>query len=125
VRTLDAYPTLSFGTTASLWLSDAFVDMTEPALAGWLLTAETLVPEMFAVVKPCFEALPDADTTYFTQHVAVDTDEHARWMAEAVDEVVEIYGPACVPGVLAGMADAWEETLDDPDTLWRLRCASR
>jgi Iron-containing redox enzyme len=124
IRTLDAFPTATFGATASLWLSDAFVDMTEPGLAGWLLTAETLVPEMFAVMQPCFEA-SGADTTYFTQHVAVDTDEHAAWMAEAVEEVVEIYGHDCVPGVLAGMADAWEETLEDPDTLWRLRCASR
>jgi len=122
VRTLAAYPTDGFGRTAQLWLSDDFVEMSEPALAGWLLTAETLVPEMFAVMKPCFDDI--ADTTYFTHHIAVDSDEHSAWMAEAVDEVVSLYGPSCVPLVLDGMADAWTETLEDPDALWRLRCAS-
>ena len=122
IRTLDDMPTEGLAKTAGLWLSDAFANMSEPALAGWLLTAETLVPEMFAVMKPCFDGV--ADTTYFTQHIAVDSDEHATWMAEAVHEVVAIYGPECVPAVLAGMADAWEETLEDPDALWRARCAS-
>ncbi len=116
VRSLAEFPTEGFGTTASLWLSDAFVDMSEPALAGWLLTAETLVPDMFAVMRPQFEGV--GDTTYFTQHIAVDSDEHAQWMAEAVDEVVSLYGPTCVPLVLEGMADAWAETLEDPDALW-------
>ncbi len=119
VTSLHELPTEAFGRTAELWLSDAFAAMSEPALAGWLLTAETLVPEMFAVMAPCFAGI--ADTTYFTQHIAVDSDEHAAWMAEAVDEVVELYGPTCVPLVLEGMADAWAETLEDPNELWGVR----
>jgi hypothetical protein len=122
VHTLTAFPTDGFARTAQLWLSDDFVEMPEPALAGWLLTAETLVPDLFAVMKPCFDGI--ADTTYFTHHIAVDSDEHAAWMAEAVDEVVALYGPSSVPVVLDGMADAWQETLEDPDALWRQRCAS-
>lgn len=124
IRTLDAFSTEGITKTASLWLSDEFATMAEPALAGWLLTAETLVPQMFAVMKPSFEALGTADTTYFTEHIAVDSDDHAQWMAEAVDEVVAIYGPDCVPLVLRGMADAWEETLEDPNDVWGRRCAS-
>jgi hypothetical protein len=88
-----------------------------------LLVAESLVPEMFAVMAPCYADL--ADTTYFTEHVAVDSDEHAAWMADAVDDVLAIYGASCVPTILAGMADAFAEALDDPDELWRSRCASR
>lgn len=42
VRGLAGFPTDGFGRTAQLWLSDEFVEMPEPALAGWLLTAETL-----------------------------------------------------------------------------------
>ncbi len=126
IRTLDDFPTEGFGKTASLWLSDRFAAMSEPELAGWLLTAEDLVPRMFAVMKPCFDAIgPEVDRTYFSEHIAVDADEHAKWMAEAVDEVVAIYGPECVPSVLEGMADAWQETLEDPDDLWGRRCASR
>jgi pyrroloquinoline quinone (PQQ) biosynthesis protein C len=125
IRTLDAYPTENLGHSATLWLADDFADLAEPALAGWLLTAETLVPEMFAVIRPCFEALAGADSTYFTAHIAIDGDEHSQWMAEAVDEVVALYGPACVPTVLQGMADSWAEVQEDPDALWRRRCASR
>jgi hypothetical protein len=123
IRSLTELPTEGLATTASLWLSDAFATMPEPALAGWLLTAETLVPQMFADVAPCFDAI-GADTTYFHHHVSVDTDEHSAWMAEAVDDVISIYGPACIPTILEGMDDAWQETCEDPDTLWRLRCAS-
>jgi hypothetical protein len=118
VRALAELPTDGLASTAGLWLTDAFAEMTEPMLAGWLLTAETLVPIMFAIVAPLFAG---ADTTYFTEHVAVDSDEHARWMAEAVDEVVELYGAACVPEMLVGMADAWAETREDPDALWSAR----
>jgi hypothetical protein len=125
IRTLDGFETSGLAATAGLWLRDEFAAMSEPTLAGWLLAAETLVPHMFAVMKPAFDALDGCDTTYFVEHVAVDTDEHARWMAEAVDEVVAIYGPTCVPAVLGGMADAWLETLEDPDAVWRQPCASR
>ena len=121
VRTLDAFPTADLGRTAALWLTDAFADMSEPALAGWLLTAETLVPAMFAVMAPRYAALYAVDATYFHEHIVVDSDEHARWMAEAVEEVVALYGAASVPLVLAGMADAWAETLEDPDALWGAR----
>jgi pyrroloquinoline quinone (PQQ) biosynthesis protein C len=119
VRALDGMPTDGIANTAGLWLTDAFAAMSEPALAGWLLTAETLVPQLFAQMAPHYAGI--ADTTYFTEHVHVDSDEHAAWMAEAVAEVVELYGAACVPLVLDGMADAWDETREDPDALWGAR----
>ena len=125
IRDLSGFPTEDLGNTVTLWLSDAFATMTEPALAGWLLTAETLVPQLFATIRPCFAALPGADIHYFDEHIAVDADEHATWMAEAVADVIAIYGPDCVPAILDGMADAWAETCEDPDTLWETRCASR
>ncbi|HEV7557381.1 MAG TPA: iron-containing redox enzyme family protein [Kofleriaceae bacterium] len=123
ITNLDRFTTTTFADTASMWLSDPFVSSPEPAIAGWLLTAETLVPLMFAAVKPSFERI--ANTRYFSVHIAVDADEHASWMAEAVDDVVALYGPACVPIITAGMADAWRETIEVPDALWRQQCASR
>jgi hypothetical protein len=125
VQSLDRFPTRGLARTLGLWLADEFAEMTEPALAGWLLVAETLVPDMFAAVLPAFDALGTADTLYFRKHIAVDADEHARWMTEAVIDVVELYGPTCVPAVLGGMAGAWLETLEDPDDVWERRCASR
>ena len=110
--------------SARLWLSDEFAAMTEPEIAGWLLVAETLVPVMFAAALPQFERL-GCDTSYFREHVEVDTDEHATWMAEAVEDVLDIYGPDAARAITAGMADAWAETREVPDSLWRTRCASR
>ncbi len=123
IATLDAFPTQTFTHSATLWLSDAFNAMTEPELAGWLYTAETLVPDMFAAFEPCFAAT-GADTAYFREHVHVDSDEHAVWMAESIADVLAIYGPDCVAQITAGMADAFAETLEVPDALWRRRCAS-
>lgn len=110
--------------TASLWMSDEFAAMSEPEIAGFLLGAETLVPLMFAAVLPAFQRIRGCDTRYLTEHVAVDGDEHAVWMTESVLEVIELYGPGAVPEVAKGMADAWDETREVPDELWRSRCAS-
>jgi hypothetical protein len=38
-------------------------------------------------------------------------------MAEAVVEIVELYGAACVPAITAGMRDAFAETLEVPNAL--------
>lgn len=125
VRELDAFPATTFAKSATLWLSDAFANQPEAEVAGWLLVAESLVPQMFAVVAPCYARIDGCDTRYFTQHVAVDSDEHARWMSEAVAEIMQIYGGAARDLVIAGMEDAWQETREVPDELWRRACGSR
>lgn len=125
LRTLDAFPATTFTRSAALWLTDEFTQQREPEVAGWLLVAETLVPLMFAEIAPCYARLDGCDTRYFTQHVAVDSDEHAQWMTEAVADVMQIYGPGSRDVVIAGMVDAWQETREVPDELWRRACASR
>ncbi|MFT3700219.1 MAG: iron-containing redox enzyme family protein [Kofleriaceae bacterium] len=118
IRSLDPFPTQTFARSATMWLSDEFVDEAEPATAGWLLVAESLVPAMFEVIEPCFARL-GANTRYFKEHVHVDSDEHARWMAESVEDVLELYGPDCAVQIAAGMEDAFAETLEVPNALWR------
>ena len=122
VRSLDPFPSETLVDSATLWLSDEFAEFEEPGIAGFLLTAETLVPMMFAAMVNSFEAV-GCDTRYFREHVAIDGDEHATWMAEATADVVALYGDECVPSVLAGMADAWDETREVPDVLWE-QCVS-
>ncbi len=123
IRHLDELPTGVLAESAQLWLSDEFAAFGEPEIAGFLLVAETLVPVMFAALAPSFQRL-GADTTYFDEHVHVDTDEHATWMAEAVEDVLAIYGPSAAAAIDRGMADAWDETIAIPEQLWRSRCAS-
>lgn len=110
-----------FVTQATEWLGDDFALQSEPEIAGWLLVAESLVPQIFADVAPCYARIAGCDTRYFTEHVAVDRDAHARWMAESVADVLAIYGPAACDDILAGMRQAWDETIDVPDHLWRER----
>ena len=124
ITRLDVFPTGTFAHSATLWLGDEFVDQSEPEIAGWLLVAETLVPLMFAALRPSFVAL-GCDTRYFDEHVEVDTDEHAIWMTESIDDVLELYGPCAMASIDAGMVDAWQETREVPDALWRKQCASR
>jgi hypothetical protein len=123
ITSLEPFPPHTFARSATLWLSDEFVDQSEPEVAGWLLVAETLVPLMFAALRPSFVGL-GCDTRYFDEHVEVDTDEHAAWMAESVEDVLELYGPAAIDKINAGMIDAWQETREVPDALWRKQCAS-
>jgi pyrroloquinoline quinone (PQQ) biosynthesis protein C len=125
VRTLDAFPASTFAKSATLWLSDTFSGQPEPEVAGWLLVAETLVPLMFAEVAPCYARIDGCDTRYFTEHVAIDSDDHARWMRESVADVLQIYGPESLETIVAGMTDAWLETREVPDELWRRACGSR
>ena len=124
VTALDELPVHVLADSAGLWLSDTFAAMTEPEVAGFLLGAETLVPVMFAEVLPSFAAA-GADTTYFTEHVSVDTDEHSTWMIESVEDVLDAYGARATAEIAVGMADAWHETIEIPERLWRARCASR
>ncbi|MGE5181221.1 MAG: iron-containing redox enzyme family protein, partial [Acidobacteriota bacterium] len=120
IRHLDELPTAVLAESAQLWLSDEFAAFGEPEIAGFLLVAETLVPVMFAALAPSFRRL-GADTTYFDEHVHVDTDEHATWMAEAVEDVLALYGPSAAAAIDRGMADAWDETIAIPEQLWRSR----
>jgi len=123
IADLEPFPTQTFARSATLWLTDEFANQSEPEVAGWLLVAETLVPLMFAALRPSFVGL-GCDTRYFREHIDVDTDEHSRWMAESVEDILDLYGPACTGSIAAGMTDAWQETCEVPDSLWRKQCAS-
>jgi hypothetical protein len=108
------------GETAGFWLSDTFATSGEPEIAGYLVTAETLVPILFASFLPCFEKL-GGDVRYLAEHIEVDAVEHASWMREAVAEVALLYGPTSIKRIRAGMNEAWIETNAVPDDLWRRR----
>lgn len=98
-------------------MSEEFESFGEPEVAGWLLGAESLVPILFAQMVPSFDAL-GFDTRYFHEDIDVDSDEHATWMAESVEEVVDLYGPVALVRVAIGLNEAWAETRAIPDLLW-------
>jgi hypothetical protein len=118
ITRIDGFATHTFVDMANEWLSGEFAAFGEPEVAGWLLVAESLVPLMFAAVAPAYARL-GCDITYFTEHIAVDADEHATWMAESVREVATLYGGNAIERIIEGMTDAWTEALVAPDELWR------
>ena len=120
---LASFPGDTFTSHASYWLSEEFASFAEPEVAGYLLTAETLVPQLFAAMRPSYESL-GCDIRYFVEHESVDGDEHAVWMREAVLDVLSEYGRDATSAVLAGMREAWEETLEIPNALWSLSTPS-
>lgn len=113
----DALTHEPFMEAARYWISDEFDELGEPEIAGWLLGAESLVPVLFAQMAPSFDAL-GCDTRYFHEHIEVDSDEHATWMAESVEEVVDLYGPIALVRMAIGLNEAWAETRAIPDLLW-------
>lgn len=123
IRSVEGFPAATFQESASLWLSDTFDSFNEPEVAGWLFAAESLVPIMFALALPAFQKIAGGKLEYFSEHVHVDSDEHSAWMAESVDEILSLYGSAAEAQVLAGMQDAWEETISIPTLLWDRICA--
>jgi pyrroloquinoline quinone (PQQ) biosynthesis protein C len=117
VELLRSEPLSFLVKSVDFWLSDEFDSFTEPMVVGWLLVAETLVPQMFAKMMSSFEAV-GADSLYLREHVVVDVDEHSQWMSESVNDVLALYGPECIAEILAGMREAWEETVEIPNVLF-------
>jgi hypothetical protein len=87
----------------------------EPALAGWLLAAERLVPIMFGAMRPCYAGL-GASLRYLDEHIAVDEAAHARWMEEAVDELLG--AGVGSDEVLHGVDIGAREVFNVPDVLY-------
>lgn len=119
IKNIDEFPTETFARSASLWLSDEFEKFSEPEVAGWLLVAETLVPIMFLKMKEAYRHLPESSLQYFEEHIDVDSEQHSAWMMEAVEDVVKIYGKESINQILDGMMDAFEETKEIPNLLFR------
>lgn len=96
----------------------------EAVVAGWLYAAEHLVPLLFGAMRPGFAAIPGADLRYLDEHIAVDSDDHSRWMREAIAEIIQ--DDPTHPDVLLGIDLGSREVLDVPDvlyskTLWKQR----
>jgi pyrroloquinoline quinone (PQQ) biosynthesis protein C len=88
--------------------------LSEEELAGWILSAETLVPHMFAMFAPAYG--PEIDHTYFREHMHIDLDEHSAWMEEAAAELLQ--RPGALEGLLSGIDLGARVALSVPDALY-------
>ena len=93
IRDLTPFPTRVFAHSATLWLTDGFAaDFTEPEVAGWLLAAETLVPDMFAAVEPVMRRgleSGDPQVRKTTAEALGKLPALARSLAESLKELLE------------------------------------
>lgn len=96
---------------ASQWTS-----FTEGQIAGWICAAETLVPILFAKMRPAFAAIRGCDLHYLDEHIGVDSDEHSHWMRDAIEQLVLTGTP--VGDILAGLDFGMREAMDVPDALY-------
>lgn len=97
-------------------MMNAVSGMSEAQIAGWALVAEAVVPSLFSMTVPAYSRLPGVDMTYLNEHIQVDSDEHAQWMLESVEELVSEGTP--IREILAGVHLGGRTALSIPDALY-------
>ena len=104
-------------------IMNAIASMSEPMICGWLMVAEALVPVLFQVFRPAFERMPSADLEYFDEHIRVDSDEHAEWMAEAAEALLT--RSDCYAELMLGIDIGARVTFSVPDAVYARTLAAR
>jgi pyrroloquinoline quinone (PQQ) biosynthesis protein C len=85
-------------------------------MAGWLLAQECLVPVLFQMFRPSFEAIPGADVSYLKEHEQVDACDHTRWLMEGIQSIA--ITDETVARVVTGLDLGGRATLAVPDCLY-------
>lgn len=97
-------------------MMNAVSGMSEEQIAGFNLVSEAIVPSLFKMVLPAFKRIPGCDTKYFTDHITVDADDHAKDMMDAVTDMIE--KGASTGAILEGMHLSARTALSIPDSLY-------
>lgn len=109
----NAYSSLA---TQPVEVMNSVSGLSEAQIAGWILAGESVVPQLFKMVLPAFKRQPGADVRYLTEHISVDGDEHAVWMREAIEELLDRGTP--LSGILEGVHLGGRTALNVPDALY-------
>lgn len=96
-------------------IMNSVIRMTEGEIAGWIMIAETIVPDLFRLVHPMLKKL-GANMHYIDEHITVDGDEHGEWMMRSIRELLEDGGSA--EEVLHGLHLGGRVALSVPDALY-------
>jgi pyrroloquinoline quinone (PQQ) biosynthesis protein C len=90
--------------------------LSEAEIAGWILVSEAVVPSLFSIALSGFEQYIGVDTTYLTEHIHIDADEHAQWMLDSVGELLD--EGVSVKNILHGVHIGGRTALSVPDALY-------
>jgi pyrroloquinoline quinone (PQQ) biosynthesis protein C len=97
-------------------IMNSVTGLSEAEIAGWILVSEAVVPSLFSIALKGFEQIHGVDTTYLTEHMHIDADEHSQWMAESALELM-IEGEN-VENILHGVHIGGRTALSIPDALY-------
>ncbi len=68
-------------------IMNSVIRMNEAQIAGWIMIAETIVPDLFKLFRPLISKI-GANLNYLDEHIVVDADEHGQWMIDSATELI-------------------------------------
>jgi len=104
-------------TAHSVSVMNVFDYASDGFIAGWLLVAESLVPDLFSMFRSVYRDYPNADLQYLDEHISVDADEHSQWMLEAAIEI-SMGSAHARQDVVSGMGLGARALLSVPDAIY-------
>lgn len=96
-------------------IMNSVVRMSEAEIAGWIMIAETIVPDLFRLVHPLLKGM-NANMYYIDEHITVDADEHGEWMMRSIRELIQDGTP--IEEILHGLHLGGRVALSVPDALY-------
>ncbi len=68
-------------------IMNSVIRMNEAQIAGWIMIAEMIVPDLFLLMRPMLFEMK-ADLFYIDEHISVDSDEHGEWMMKGIRDLL-------------------------------------
>lgn len=96
-------------------IMNSVIRMSEAEIAGWIMIAETIVPDLFRLVHPLLKGI-GANMHYIDEHITVDGDEHGEWMMRSIRELIQ--DGTSVDEILHGLHLGGRVALSVPDALY-------
>lgn len=113
------------------WMINVLPNLSEAEICGWIMGTEDLVPALFELFLPHFEKLGGINTHYLTEHIVVDSVDHAVELRKGCLAILSdperiLYGEEkTLADVLFGIELAGRFTLSVPDEMLAAYATSR
>ena len=96
-------------------IMNSVIRMNESQIAGWIMIAEMIVPDLFMLFRPLLFEM-NVNLRYIDEHITVDGDEHGEWMFRAVEDLLK--KGATEQDILDGIHLGGRVALSVPDALY-------
>lgn len=98
--------------------------LSEAEICGWIMGTEDMVPALFELFLPHYEKLGGVSTHYLTEHIVVDSIDHAVELRKGCLAILE-ENEACLSDVLFGIQLAGRFALSVPDEMLAMYATHR